>query len=142
MAAKPLGDRLGFSSTLVAAMGVASSAPLLLALTGGSDWSSFLLAVLAFGIYGFGLTIYNVHVVAFRQSVIPLDVIGRATAAYRMLTYGPFPLGALISGLLGERIGLWNAILTIAVISVIGWLAFALVGRKSLRSAEHTEQTG
>lgn len=142
VAAKPLGDRLGFSSTLVAAMGVASSAPLLLALTGGSDWSSFLLAVLAFGIYGFGLTIYNVHVVAFRQSVIPLDVIGRATAAYRMLTYGPFPLGALISGLLGERIGLWNAILTIAVISVIGWLAFALVGRKSLRSAEHTEQTG
>ncbi|MFJ2477826.1 MFS transporter [Streptomyces sp. NPDC087659] len=139
-AAKPLGDRLGFSSTLVVSMGVASSAPLLLALTGGSDWSSFLLAVLAFGIYGFGLTIYNVHVVAFRQSVIPLDVIGRATAAYRMLTYGPFPLGALISGVLGERIGLWNAISTIAVISVIGWLAFALVGRKSLRSAEHTEQ--
>lgn len=68
-------------------------------------------------------------------------MIGRATAAYRMLTYGPFPLGALLSGVLGERIGLWNAILTMAVISVIGWLAFALVGRKSLRSAERTAQT-
>ncbi len=141
MAAKRLGDHLGFSSTLVVAMGVASCAPLLLTLTGGSSWSSFLLATLAFGIYGFGLTIYNVHVVAFRQSVIPLDVIGRATAAYRVLTYGPLPLGAFIGGLLGERLGLWNSILITAVVSVNGWLLFALVGARRMRLAEQTEQT-
>ncbi|KMO94133.1 MFS transporter [Streptomyces roseus] len=136
IAAKRLGEHLGFGSTLVTAMGVASCAPLLLALTGGPGWAAHVLAVLAFGLYGFGLTIYNVHVVAFRQSVIPLAVIGRATAAYRMLTYGPFPLGAFVGGFLGERIGLWNSVLVTAVLSVVGWLLFALVGSRHIRAAE------
>lgn len=139
--AKRLGDHLGFSSTLVLSMGVASCAPLLLVLTDGAGWSGFLLSILAFGVYGFGLTIYNVHVVAFRQSVIPLDVIGRATAAYRILTYGPFPLGAFLGGALGERLGLWNAILITAVVSVIGWLLFAFVGGRFMRLADQAERT-
>ncbi|GAA2688202.1 MFS transporter [Streptomyces lunalinharesii] len=141
MAAKRLGEHMGFSSTLVTAMGVASCAPLLLSLTGGSGWYDYVLSVLAFGIYGFGLTIYNVHVVAFRQSVIPLTVIGRATAAYRMLTYGPFPLGAFVGGVLGERLGLWNSILASAVFSVVGWLFFALIGSRFIHAAGQTEQT-
>ncbi|RSS78583.1 MFS transporter [Streptomyces sp. WAC06614] len=135
-AAKRLGEHLGFGPTLVAAMGVASCAPLLLALTDGPGRPAHVLAVLAFGLYGFGLTIYNVHVVAFRQAVIPLAVIGRATAAYRMLTYGPFPLGAFVGGFLGERIGLGNSVLVTAVLSVVGWLLFALVGSRHIRAAQ------
>lgn len=141
VAAKRLAERLGFSATLIVAMGMASCAPLLLAATGGAVWASFLVAVLAFGVYGFGLTVYNVHVVAFRQTVISLDVIGRATAAYRMLTYGPFPVGAYVAGVLGEGIGLWNAILAVSLASVAGWLLFALFGGRFLRSAERVSTT-
>lgn len=142
VAAKRSRERLGFSTTLIAAMGVASCAPLLLPLTGGALWTSFVLSTLAFGVYGFGLTVYNVHVVAFRQAVIPIDVIGRATAAYRMLTYGPFPLGALAGGVLGERIGLWTSILVIAAVSAAGWLVFAFVGGRYMRSAQPASTTG
>lgn len=141
VAAKWCGERFGFSTTLIAGIGVASCAPLLLPLTGGAPWASFVLSTCAFGIYGFGLTIYNVHVVAFRQTVIPIEVIGRATAAYRMLTYGPFPLGALVGGVLGEEIGLWNSILTIAVASVAGWSLFAFVGGRYMRSAQRMSNT-
>lgn len=94
--AKRAGNRFGFPRVLILAMGLASVAPTLLLPTGGSTPWNFVSATLTFAVYGFGLTIYNVHVVAFRQSVIPSEVLGRATAAYRMLTYGPFPLGAFL----------------------------------------------
>ncbi|MDQ0714020.1 MFS family permease [Streptomyces luteogriseus] len=123
--AKRAGNRFGFPRVLILAMGFASVAPTLLLPTGGSTPWNFVSATLTFAVYGFGLTIYNVHVVAFRQSVIPSEVLGRATAAYRMLTYGPFPLGAFLGGLMGERFGLWNSILVFAIASVAGWSLFA-----------------
>lgn len=124
--AKRAGDLLGFPRVLIVAIGAASAAPMLLLATGASPGRSFVLAMVTFAVYGFGLTIYNVHVVAFRQSVIPSDVLGRATAAYRVLTYGPFPLGAFLGGLLGEQVGLWNSILGFAIASIAGWSLFAL----------------
>jgi MFS family permease len=134
--ARRLGDYFGFPMVLVATIGVASWSPLLLVLTGGSAWSSYALCILMFATYGLGLTIYNVHVVAFRQTVIPTEVLGRATAAYRMLTYGPFPIGAFLGGLLGEEMGLRPALLLFAVVSVLGWVAFALAAR-NLKDAAH-----
>lgn len=128
--ARKLGDYFGFPMVLVVAIGVASWSPLLLIPTGDVEWRNFLLCVSAFAMYGLGLTIYNVHVVAFRQSVIPMEVMGRATAAYRMMTYGPFPIGAFLGGVLGEQLGLWNALLLFAIASVLGWLVFAVVTRK------------
>ena len=125
--AKRAGTRLGFRKILIVASSASSMAPLILLPTGGPHvgWN-FTLATLTFAVYGFGLTVYNVHVVAFRQTVIPSEVLGRATAAYRMFTYGPFPLGALLGGVLGERLGLWNAILVFALASLGGWLLFVL----------------
>ncbi|WKU48844.1 MFS transporter [Streptomyces sp. VNUA116] len=125
--AKRVGDRFGFPRILILASSASSVAPMLLLPTGGAGtgWN-FALATLTFAVYGFGLTIYNVHVVAFRQTVIPSEVLGRATAAYRMLTYGPFPLGAFLGGVMGERLGLWNSLLVFAVASLAGWVLFVL----------------
>jgi MFS family permease len=142
VAARRLGDRLGFPSVLVVAIGVASWAPLLLLLTGKGLWSNVVLCVLTFAVYGLGLTIYNVHVVAFRQSVIPNEVMGRATAAYRMMTYGPFPIGAFLGGLTGELWGLWNALSVFAVTSVLGWLTFAITARRLKNSDRIDVETG
>ncbi|WP_405554195.1 MFS transporter [Streptomyces sp. NBC_01171] len=128
--ARRAGNRFGFPGILILASSASSLAPLLLLPTGpGSGWN-FTLATLTFAVYGFGLTIYNVHVVAFRQSVIPTEVLGRATAAYRMLTYGTLPIGAFLGGLLGGRLGLWNSILAFALASVVGWLLFIAACRR------------
>lgn len=127
--ARRAGNRFGFPGILVLASCAASLAPLLLLPTGpGSAWN-FLLATLTFAVYGFGLTIYNVHVVSFRQTVIPSEVLGRAMAAYRMLTYGTLPVGAFLGGLLGEQLGLWKSILLFALAAVVGWLLFVLACR-------------
>ncbi len=135
VAAKRAGRLLPFPGVLIASIGTAAVAPLLLLATGGSGGWSFAVAVAAFAVYGFGLTIYNVHVVAFRQTVIPSEVLGRATAAYRMLTYGPLPLGALLGGLLGGGIGLWPTLLVVGIAGVSGWTAFALACRRLPRAA-------
>jgi predicted MFS family arabinose efflux permease len=127
--AKRAGNRFGFPGILILASSASSLGPLLLPTRAGSGWN-FVLATLTFAVYGFGLTIYNVHVVAFRQSVIPPKVLGRATAAYRMLTYGTLPVGAFLGGLLGEQLGLWNSILLFALASVVGWLLFVLACRR------------
>lgn len=140
--ARRLGDYFGFPMVLVVTIGVASWSPLLLVLTGGSAWTSYALCILMFAIYGLGLTVYNVHVVAFRQTVIPTEVLGRATAAYRMLTYGPFPIGAFLGGLLGEELGLRPALLLFAVVSVLGWVAFALAARNLKDSAHDPVESG
>ncbi|MFJ8214506.1 MFS transporter [Streptomyces sp. NPDC096033] len=124
--AKRAGNRFGFPRILILASSASSVAPMLLLPTGTVAGWDFALATLTFAVYGFGLTVYNVHVVAFRQTVIPSDVLGRATAAYRMLTYGPFPLGAFLGGVLGERLGLWNSLLVFAVASLAGWVLFVV----------------
>jgi MFS family permease len=142
VAARRLGERLGFPLVLVVAIGAASWSPLLLVLTGKGQWSNVVLCVAAFAVYGLGLTIYNVHVVAFRQSVIPMEVMGRATAAYRLLTYGPFPIGAFLGGFTGEVWGLWNALTVFAVISVLGWLMFAVAARRLKDSAQTDVKMG
>ncbi|MEU6405757.1 MFS transporter [Streptomyces sp. NPDC046985] len=124
--ARRAGNRFGFPRILILASSASSIAPMLLLPTGTTAGWNFALATLTFAVYGFGLTVYNVHVVAFRQTVIPSDVLGRATAAYRMLTYGPFPLGAFLGGVLGERLGLWNSLLVFAVASFAGWVLFVV----------------
>ena len=127
--AKQAGTRFGFPRVLVLASSGSSLGPLLLLPTGhGFGWD-FTLSTLSFAVLGFGLTIYNVHVVAFRQSVIPPEVLGRAMAGYRMITYGTLPIGALLGGVLGEWLGLWNSILLFALVSVAGWLLFVLACR-------------
>ncbi|MER6601890.1 hypothetical protein C6W96_03515 [Streptomyces sp. CS149] len=128
--ARRAGLRFGFPGVLILASSASSLAPLLLVPTDpGSAWN-FPLATLTFAVLGFGLTIYNVHVVALRQAVIPSEVLGRVTASYRMLTYGTLPVGAFLGGLLGERLGLWRSILLFALASVVGWLLFVPAARK------------
>jgi MFS family permease len=130
--AKRLGERFELLQVLVPAIGVAAFAPMFLLPTGGgtSPMGDFLLVAVLFALYGFGLTIYNVHVVAYRQSVIPSEVLGRASAAYRLVTHGPISLGAFLGGQLGTRVGLWNAIAVFAVASALGWIRFATACRR------------
>jgi MFS family permease len=50
-------------------------------------------------------TIYAINEVSLRQRVAPPHVLGRVNAGMQLLALGIYPIGALIGGYLGERIG-------------------------------------
>ncbi|WP_181771087.1 MFS transporter [Amycolatopsis pittospori] len=65
-------------------------------------------------IAGFGIIVYNVAQVSYRQAVCPDRLLGRMNASVRFVVWGMLPLGGLLGGVLGEAIGirgtLWVAV--------------------------------
>jgi MFS family permease len=51
------------------------------------------------------LTVYSINEVSLRQRVAPADLLGRINAGMQLLARGVYPLGAVIGGYLGERLG-------------------------------------
>ena len=97
---------------------------------------ALVLAVLgiAFFLRGLGMTGTNVHTYAIRQAVTPVAMLGRSSAAYRVLTDGFVPLGALLGGLLGEAIGLRPALLVGALLLFPSWCWLYFSPARSLRT--------
>jgi predicted MFS family arabinose efflux permease len=81
---------------------------LLLPLT-APDWR-FGLAVLGEAAAGFGIIVYNVAQVSYRQAICPDRLLGRMNASVRCVVWGTMPLGGLLGGGLGEWLGLTGAI--------------------------------
>jgi MFS family permease len=88
----------------------------------------------AFFLQGLGMTGTNVHTYAIRQAVTPAAMLGRSSAAYRVLTYGFIPLGALLGGVLGEAIGLRPALLVGALLLFPSWCWLFFSPARSLRT--------
>jgi MFS family permease len=57
----------------------------------------------------FGITIYNVAAVSYRQAICPDRLLGRMNASVRFVVWGVIPLGGLLGGALGEGFGLRGA---------------------------------
>lgn len=114
--AAPVARRLGLGRALVAAMVVACAASLAIPFAGGPPIVAAGLLAAVFFVEGFGVAISVVHVVSIRQAVTPDDGLAKMNGAYRTLTYGAIPLGALLGGFLAESIGLRATIAVAAVI--------------------------
>jgi MFS family permease len=90
-------------------------------------WS---VSIALFGVSA-ALSVYNAAAVSTRQRLAPADMIGRVTAANRVLTYGAMPLGALAGGVLASGAGP-RATLVLAAAgfaAAAGWLAPLAFGR-------------
>ncbi|WP_431914437.1 MFS transporter [Nonomuraea jabiensis] len=109
LATQPLVRRLGFGPALIATMVVASTPLIAIPLVSGPA-GPIVLAV-AYFVEGFGLAVSGSQAVTLRQVAVPAAVVGRANAAYRTLSFGVLPLGAMAGGLLGDLIGLRPALL-------------------------------
>jgi MFS family permease len=74
---------------------------------------------------GYGVVVYNVAQVSFRQAICPNRLLGRMNASVRFLVWGTLPLGGLLGGVLAEWLGvrgaLWIAVIgeALAVLWVI-----------------------
>lgn len=88
---------------------------------GAADWR---LALLVVGdvVVAYGVVVYNVSQVSYRQSICPDHLLGRMNASIRFVVWGALPLGGLVGGALGEAIGvtptLWVAVAGQAVASL------------------------
>ncbi|WP_308164147.1 MFS transporter [Nonomuraea sediminis] len=124
-----LAVRLGQGPTLWLAILV--PAPLLLLVPlAQADWRLALVALQEFAL-GVGVVVYNVTQLSFRQAATPDALLGRMNATMRFMVWGTLPLGALLSGVLGETIGVRA---TILVAAVGGCLAFLWVFASPLRT--------
>lgn len=94
----------------------------------------FIILLMAFFCQGIGITGCNVHVDSLRQAMIPNHLQGRANASYRLLASGALPIGALLGGWLGVRIGLQPTLLVGAAGLLSTWLWVVLSPVRKLRT--------
>ncbi|OXM47169.1 MFS transporter [Amycolatopsis thailandensis] len=81
----------------------------------------------ALAIAGFGIIVYNVAQVSYRQAVCPDRLLGRMNASVRFVVWGMLPLGGLIGGVLGEMIGIRGTLWFAAVgeAAAVLWVVFS-----------------
>lgn len=120
------GGRMSTVRALVAGMGLASLTPMLLVFATGPRLVLMTMASAAFLIYGFGMTLYNVHAVSLRQILTPPDRLGSVSAAYRFFAFGPIGLGALLGGWAGGFLGLRASMTTFVALLAVSFAVFAV----------------
>jgi len=130
LAAAAAGLRLGTAKVLSCGAGIAA-ASLAAAPVPTGEAAPFVLGPALF-LYGFGVGLFNVHAVAFRQAVTPADSQGRVNAGYRMLTFGAVPAGAVAAGFAGELIGTRSTIACAVVALLAGMSLFAVLASRRL----------
>ena len=89
-----------------------------------------------------GLPIYNVNQVSLRQAITPDHLMGRMNASVRFMIWGTMPIGALIGGLLGERIGLQPTLLVGAAGGFLALLWLILTPVRHIRHAADVAPSG
>ena len=129
-----VGRRYGIGRTMWISAVVSNIGVLLIPLTPDRGWAGPALLAGAFVLRGLGATGTNVHTYAIRQAVTAPSMLGRTNAAYRVLTYGFIPLGALAGGLLGQTLGLRPAITICALALFPSWLWLFLSPARRLRT--------
>jgi hypothetical protein len=69
-----------------------------------SGWRVVLFPV-GVAVTSFGQVLYNIAQISHRQALCPPGLLGRMNASIRFLVFGALPLGGLLGGLAGERLG-------------------------------------
>nr|WP_211319353.1 MFS transporter [Quadrisphaera granulorum] len=106
---------------LVAGALVPLAAPLVA--TGALDDDGAVVVLAASGaVLGVSIVLYNVAQVTYRQRLTPAPLLGRMNASVRFLVWGTMPIGALLGGVLAERIGLVPTLWVALAVEALGVL--------------------
>jgi MFS family permease len=127
-------DRFGFGSTIVGSIVIGALANLLVPLASGPLTVVAGMLMLAAFIAGLCNPVYNINQVSLRQAITPDRLQGRMNASVRFIVWGTIPIGAVLGGALGQAIGLWPTLLSMALCSLLAplWVVFSPV--RQLRS--------
>lgn len=107
-------SRFGLGPTLMAGLGLLTLSDFILPLARGPQPLIIALLIVAQICFGCGLTFYNIGQVSLRQAVTPEQMLGRMNGTLDFVVAGLIPIGALVGGLLGERLGLRPTLLLAA----------------------------
>jgi MFS family permease len=80
-----------------------------------------------------GVVVYNVVQVSFRQRLCPPALLGRMNASVRFIVFGTMPLGSLLGGVLGSWLGVLP---TLWIAAAGGFLACLPVALSPLRTTD------
>ena len=105
---------------------------LLTAFASGSPPVAAVIAGAGFFLTGLTIPTYDVNQFSLRQAATPLRLQGRVSATMRTLIRGLVPVGALLGGLLAERIGLREVMIVSALGGPAAFLAIWLSPVRSL----------
>jgi MFS family permease len=100
--------RIGLGRAILFGGTVAALALLLIAAPPPALAGPFIAA--AMFIYGIGALTFTISNATWRQLVTPDELLGRVTAAMRLLTWAAQPAAALLAGVLGAKLGLREAL--------------------------------
>ncbi|WP_334171614.1 MFS transporter [Sinomonas sp.] len=108
LAAPRIAARLGEGPLLPLGLMVGGSAVVLFPLALAAGPGLLALGLLSVGEFAmsFGIIVFNVMQVSMRQRVCPPRLLGRMNASIRCLVWGVMPIGSLLGGWLGERLGI------------------------------------
>jgi len=122
---------IGIGPTIVSSAAVFSTGPIAFPLAPRSLPIPVLM--LGYLLASFGVVVYTVAQVSFRQAITPERLQGRMSAAMRWIVWGAIPLGTLIGGAIGQTVGLHFA-LWVGAIGVLP--AFLFVCLSPVRSIQ------
>lgn len=115
--------RLGLGHAILLGIVLATPSELLTAFASGPPLQATVMAVAGFFLAGVAIPIYDINQFSVRQAVIPLHMQGRGNATMRTIIRGSVPLGAVVGGLLAERIGLRGVMIFAALGGIAAFLA-------------------
>jgi MFS family permease len=87
---------------------------------------------------GFSGVSFSVVGRSLRQSITPDDLMGRVTAAYRLIGFGALPLGALAGGAVAHWLSLGTPFLLAGVLMIVSTLTLGLLTRRAQAAAATT----
>lgn len=108
--ASSISRRFPYGPTIIIACGFGTLPAFLIPAAHGSRPLLAVLFVVAYFLVRFGAITANVMMITLRQTVTPVRLLGRMTAAARTVLYTGGSLGAITAGLLGSTIGLRNTL--------------------------------
>ncbi len=118
-----ISQRIGPGPTMVLGFAITGSGWTLAALAPASAFGVAVFATMLM-LFGIGAVLIFISFLALRQAVTPAPLLGRMTSTMRWLTLLPAGPGALLSGWLGEHLGL-RAALDFAGVSGLALAYFA-----------------
>ena len=120
--------RFGYGRVLLVTFFIGNSASVLLVLLNDIGTAMVILASVFF-LMGLGTGVANVHATSLRQTAVPSALHGRVNAAYRMVSWGAVPIGAILGGLIATQFSAHAAMLVGALGIPLGtiWIAASAI---------------
>ncbi|MDM7991131.1 MFS transporter [Arthrobacter sp. zg-Y877] len=114
-------------------LSTATTTPFALLMPAADGGWSVWLGASGLAMAGFGIVVYNVTQVSFRQRLTPDHLLGRMNATMRFLVWGAQPIGAVIGGSLGQLYGAEAALWMAGTVACMAFLPVVLSPLRRMR---------